>query len=481
MVGPERLVNCVQVAVQRAQDNPDGMAVWLPSRFGRSKTTFGELIDRATRAQAVLRAHGLRQGDSVLLVDSLGPRLYATVIAVLAMGASIIFVEPWMHLSSIERAVRVAGPALHVTNWFGRAWGARVPAVRAIRRWVSAGSLDRGTAPEPLRIEPVDANATGILTFTSGTTGTPKGVVRSHGLLLAQHNVLSRSLKLDGFTGPDLCIFPNFVLANLASGRGTILIPPAWRSTDLRRVDELDATLRPETMTCGPGFLRRLMGCANATSLRSIHVGGALTDCAILEEGFRRWPDAHWRTVYGSAEAEPVAVGDARTAAGKSRAAGYFQTLYLGHPVPEIEAEIGEDGLWVTGPHVCPLYVGDIDANRTQKRCDGGGRIWHCMGDRVRVTDPEDGGWWYHGRTSLSPDDFALEQRVYMRLQSSKAFIHRTADGRVALVGEGVRALEGEFEGVDACVEARICRDSRHRARIDRRETLRRGDRWLRG
>lgn len=481
MVGIDRPMNCVEMVVRHARDNPDGIALWLPSRFGSSKTTFGELIDRASRAQAVLGAHGLFPGDSVLLVDGLGPRLYATVIAVLAMGASIIFVEPWMRLSSIERAVRVAGPALHVTNWFGRVWGARVPAVRAIRRWVAAGSLDRATAPQPLRIEPVDASATGILTFTSGTTDTPKGVVRSQGLLLAQHDVLSRSLELHGFTGPDLCVLPNFVLANLASGRGTILIPPAWKSTDLRRVDELDAALRPETMTCGPGFLLRLMGCANASSLRSIHVGGALTDCAILEEGFRRWPDARWRTVYGSTEAEPVAVGDGRTAVGKSRAAGYFQALYLGHPVPEIEADIGEDGLWVTGPHVCPFYVDDDDANRAQKRCDGEGRIWHCMGDRVRVTDPEDRGWWYHGRTSISSDDFALEQRVYTRLQSSKAFIHRTADGRVALVGEGVRALEGEFEGVDACVEARICRDSRHRARIDRSETLRRGGRWRRG
>jgi hypothetical protein len=91
----------------------------------------------------------------------------------------------------------------------------------------------------------------------------------------------------------------------------------------------------------------------------------------------------------------------------------------------------------VTGPHVCPFYFDDIDANRAQKRCDSEGRIWHCTGDRVRVTDPEDRGWWYHGRTSLSPDDFVLEQRVYTRLQSSKAFIRRTVDGRVALVGEG--------------------------------------------
>jgi acyl-coenzyme A synthetase/AMP-(fatty) acid ligase len=474
-------LNSVELAVRWARDNPQGLALWLPGRSARSTTRFGELLDRAARVQGVLQAHGLRPGDAVLVLDSPGPRLYATVMAVLAMGASIILVEPWMRLRSIDLAVRTASPTLYVANWFGWIWGAGVPAVRAIRQWVSARSLDRAAAAQPLRVEPVDANTTGVLTFTSGTTGVPKGVVRTHGLLLEQHQVLSRSLQLHRFKGPDLCVLPNFVLANLASGRGTLLVPPAWSATDLRRVDELTGGLRPETTTCGPGFLLRLMRSARASSLRSIHVGGALTDCWILEEGFQRWPDAAWHSVYGSTEAEPVAVGDAPAAVRKSRAAGYFQTLYLGHPVPEIRADVRDDGLWVAGPHVCPFYVGDIEANRTQKRRDGEGRIWHCMGDRVGVTDPEDGGWWYQGRTSQLPGDFALEQQVYARLGSSKSFIHRAADGRVALVGEGVGALADEFPGVDACVEARIYRDPRHRARIDRRQTLRRGPRWLLG
>jgi acyl-coenzyme A synthetase/AMP-(fatty) acid ligase len=478
-------LNCVELAVRHARDKPKSIALWLPGHRRSPSTSFGDLLDRAGRAQNTLREQGLGPGDVVLVVDGLGPRLYAAVMAILAMGASVMLVEPWMPVKKIDAAVRIAKPSLFLANLPGRVWGLRVRSIRAIGRWLSAGSLNRTTAPATLHIEAVDPGAPGILTFTSGTTGDPKGVVRDQGYLVKQHEVLSRALKLENYPGTDLCIFANFVLANLASGRGTILIPPAWKPAHLRQLDQLDARLRPETLTCGPGFLLRLIRDARIESLRSIHVGGALTDCGIYETGFRRWPEAEWCSVYGSTEAEPVAVCNARQAVEKSREMGYFQTLYLGRPVDEIDSDLQEDGAWVTGPHVCPLYLGNVEENRSHKRRDDQGRVWHFMGDRIRILDPEDGGWWYSGRAAQSLADFELEQKVYARLKSSKAFIHRRANGEAALVGENVSSLDLTAEvglsAIDACVDLKIYRDRRHRARIDRQKSLQKGARWLLG
>jgi acyl-coenzyme A synthetase/AMP-(fatty) acid ligase len=478
-------LNCIELAVRHARDKPHAVALWVPRRRSGGSTTFGELLQRTMQMQQTLLAHGTGPGATVLLVDGLGPRLYATVLAVLSLGASVMLVEPWMPVSKIELAIRMAKPVLYITNWLGRCWGLRIPSVRAIGTWLSAASLDRAMAPAALHIEPVEPDSHAILTFTSGTTGTPKGVIRSHGNLIRQHEVLCDALRLNQFSGSDLCILANFVLANLASGRSTILVPPAWRTSHLRLLDALPAYLKPETLTCGPGFLLQLMRTAWVESLKSIHIGGALTDCWIYETGFARWPDAEWSSVYGSSEAEPVATCDARLAVAKSRAQGYFQTLYLGRPVPAIESDPRADGLWVTGPHVCPLYLGDIEANRLHKRRDPQGRVWHFMGDRIRIAEPDDGGWWYAGRASQQPDDFALEQNIYSLLQSSKAFVHRRANGEIVLVGENVSSLSQsdaqELAAIDSYVDAKIYRDARHRARIDRQKTLRKGATWLLG
>ena len=471
-------MNCVELAVRYARDRPDQAALWLPGRGAGSSTTFGELIERARRMQAGLIDQEIGPGDVVLLVDGLGPRLYAALIAVLALGAAVMLVEPWMAVQKIDAAVKTAKPAAYLSNGLGRLWGARVGSIRGIPKWLSPRRLE-GTKPAAsLHVESVDPARTGVLTFTSGTTGNPKGVLRSHQYLVRQHEALCRALELDRFQGSDLCIFANFVLANLASGRASVLIPPPWRDSRLRQLEALPASLQPETMTCGPGFLLKLMRTAPVPSLASIHVGGALTDCWIFEAGFNRWPGAGWLSVYGSTEAEPVATCDARLAVARSRDEGYFQALYLGRPVAGIDSEIRDDGLWVAGPHVCPLYLGNSEDNRRYKRRDDEGRVWHFMGDRIR-RDGQDGGWWYAGRSSQAPGDFDLEQAAYGHLQSSKAFIHRTAGGRAVLVGENVSGLA--LPGVDEYVDAKIYRDARHQARIDRRKTLEKGAKWLLG
>ena len=86
-------------------------------------------------------------------------------------------------------------------------------------------------------------------------------------------------------------------------------------------------------------------------------MGGALTDCGIFERGFTKWPNVDWKHLYGSTEVEPVAVADARVAVSKSRARSYFQTLYLGQPIADIQYELEPNTVWVTGPHVCPRYL----------------------------------------------------------------------------------------------------------------------------
>lgn len=457
-------MNCVELFTQQAKLRPKQMAIWVP---GSEAVSFQELLELGARAQSLFRAEGIGPGDHVLMVDHLGPRLYAAVTGLLALGACVVLVEPWMPIAEIERVLQIAKPKLFLTNTLGRLWGLRVPAVRAIPKWIHPRKIHTSSRNGQLSIEPMDQDAPGILTFTSGTTGRPKGVVRNQGYLIQQHRVISARLELEKHSRPDLCIFANFALANLASGRGSIVIPPSWKTKYLRALDTLKNDLKPESLTCGPAFLLQLMEAAKVASLQSIHVGGALTDCWIFEKAFKHFPQAHFSHVYGSSEAEPVAVGDAHEAVAFSRSRGHFQALHLGRPVPEIQSELTDGGAWVTGPHVCPRYLGNDEENRINKRLDEQGQVWHFMGDRVRS---DDAGWWYAGRAAQNETQFALEQKLYAAVESSKAFIW-VEDGNpvVCLANSKHQASKaGDLIKGMKIYDVKIVRDRRHRARIDR-------------
>jgi hypothetical protein len=283
----------------------------------------------------------------------------------------------------------------------------------------------------------------------------------------------------------DWCIFANFALANLGSGRTTILMSPKW---DFSEITRLPQHLQPESLTCGPAFLNAMLNWAEKSkhrlsSLKSIHVGGALTDCSLFERAFGFFGTAEITHLYGSTEAEPVARMDARLAVQMSRQAGYQQTLVLGRPVTQIHTQIESDALWISGDHVCPNYWGDHPDNHTHKRTDTQGLRWHNMGDRV--TQDASGVLWYRGRSFQSRDDFELEQRCYADLGPTRALIHRDAHSRAWLLGEGVvgaeKLLRSKHPQIFGIEDLKIVQDARHRARIDRNQTLRKGAPWLAG
>ena len=470
-------MNCVELFSKRANAAPKQMALWLPST---GALPFDELLTLCRRAQSLCLSYGLQAGDRVLFAGSLDSSLYALVLGIMGLGASVVLVEPWMPMEHIRHVVNLAQPKIFFAGTFGKLWGMRVAEIRKIPHWVSTGKVFRQSASAPFHIESVDGEAPGIITFTSGTTGKPKGVVRSQRYLIDQHEVVSQSLAVDSLPGSDLCIFANLALANLGSGRGSVIIPARWTEKVLAQVDALPANLQPDSMACGPAFLLELIRKnVRLAKMKSIHVGGALTDRWIFEESFNRWPEAHVTHTYGSSEAEPVALSDAKKSVALSRERGFFQTLHLGQPISEITPAIEKDAAWVTGRHVSPAYLGNDSENLIHKRIDPQGRVWHCMGDRVEADAV---GWWYMGRSSQSLADFKLEQAIYTYLQSSSSFVHRDAEGRLVLLGEkldGKRAeIKANFPEIESIFQLEIVRDRRHRARIDRAKSLKKGTQW---
>ncbi|HEX9943543.1 MAG TPA: AMP-binding protein [Thermoanaerobaculia bacterium] len=400
--------------------------------------TFGELWERIDRAAAGLRRLGLVPGDRAVVMIPMSIDLYVAMLALLAMGAVAVFVDPWIGRRQIASFAAFAEPRA----WLGvprshllRLLDARL---RAIPFTVTTG---RRLGPLPARctlagleeaagdgqVRPVEGDAPGLITFTSGSSGEPKGANRTHRFLLAQREALAAEFPAaEGDV--DMPMFPVFALNNLAAG-----VPSVVPAMDFRRVEKVNGTrilgqMRRHgvtTCTASPPFFDRLAAEVSRRpgeqpSLRRILTGGAPVSDAQLRTWRRAFPETEILVVYGSTEAEPVAhlKAEERLEAvnpDRPRTPGFC----AGPPTDRVRAkvvrihpgpiELGEEGwrnwelpageigeLVVTGEHVCRDYYRNPRAVQENKIADGGGAVWHRMGDTGSFD--REGRFWIAGR-----------------------------------------------------------------------------------
>lgn len=390
-----------------------------------ARVTFAELRTRVERCAGGFRRLGFGDGDRAVFMVPMSTDLYVAVLGCLAAGGVAVFVDPWVSLRRIAALAAAARAKAFVGSPRSHLLRLLAPELRRIPLTIATGPVARPFARRrldslegnaPLAAIAVDAPA--LITFTTGSSGTAKGVNRTHAILRAQHEVIREEFPAEP-GDVDLTTFPVFALSNLAAGVTTV-IPPV----NLRRVGDasgsrvLSAIQRcgVTTMAASPPLFDVLASYirssgATAPSLRRIVTGGA----PVRDDQLRFWRDVWPRTeivvAYGSSEAEPVASISADERLSRHDAG---QGYCVGRPVQAVRTRlvpitksaltaladppqapiVGE--LVVTGPHVCRDYVGDDRAFQENKVRDASGVVWHRMGDTGYFD--ADGTFWLVGR-----------------------------------------------------------------------------------
>jgi acyl-coenzyme A synthetase/AMP-(fatty) acid ligase len=359
----------------------------------RREYSFGELAEQSQRCAAYLQQCGAQIGTPVLVLQPLSVELYVILAALFQVGAIALLWRP----GQATHQLRVLQPRI----WLG--WSpvfalqVRHPALRAIPHKVAIGCPVPGTTswsrllqtPPSLTLADYPTAATAMLSLTSGTTGEPKPIARSHQLLWAQYQALQPILHWQPGT-QELTTLPLFGLAHLISG-GTVVMPPV----SVQRPGQvsgrkLRATLRDraiERLVAAPGILRRLLPSQHQRhtelpNLQAVFVGGAPLPHRALAQLQQLAPNATIAIVYGATEAEPIAT---HRYAPRDRA----QILQgagapAGQPVSRIHCQIWHDGDAVPQGAIGEIIVRGEHVARSphpKQRLHWQGTDWHRTGD----------------------------------------------------------------------------------------------------
>jgi acyl-CoA synthetase (AMP-forming)/AMP-acid ligase II len=429
-------VNIAGILHEAASTSRDRLAIVEPGRA----ISFGDLDHAVAAAAGQLRAAGVTAGVRVLVGVPMSIALYTVAIALFRLRATAVFVDPSSTPARLNGCIERVRPGAFVgvprAHWLRL----RSSALRAIPLKVAVG----GWAPGAVRlfggrtagrdVEPCEQETPAIITFTSGSTGAPKAVVRTHGFLLAQHRALATSLALAP-GDVDLSTLPIFVFANLASGVTSVIPDADLRApggVDPGPVAEQIRARRPTRTVASPAFLARLVAHATRSgqsldSFRRVYTGGAPVFPGMLESIRRVATNASVAAVYGSTEAEPIAEVDCRDISADDlqsmmRGAGLLagevvSSIALrvlpdrwGTPVgpcaPEaLEADALGPGaageIVVSGDHVLAGYLDGVGDEETKIRA--GDRVWHRTGDAGYVD--RQGRLWLLGRCSAKVSD----------------------------------------------------------------------------
>lgn len=444
---------------------PDKAAFLHPFRV-----SFRELTHLVDAYAEGFREKDIKAGTRTIVLISPGLDLFAVSYALLRIGAIPIMIDPGMGtrrmiyaLKSMKADAFVGNPRAHLLRYFYPS------AFQSIRTWISTGrSGSRKTfslikmrvSTQRSRAIPMEKDEEAAIFFTSGSTGPPKGVVYTRGMLEA----LIEHLKNSYGYGPeeiDLCTFP--VLGLLIHCMGISIV--------LADMDMLHPSrLKPERilnnisdfqcshMFCSPMVLKRLADYGVEKkivlgSLKRIMTAGAPVPPSVLKQ-FKALleEDAEIHTPYGATEALLLTdISDAELTALYGSSDSYAEGICVGYPLTGIEVkimaisdhpvssvgelntlkepEVGE--IVICGPIVSNAYRMNQKANDLMKiHEEPRKRIWHRTGDLGRMD--AHGRLWFYGRKTQR---VVIGNRVLFTIPVEAVFNQHPAVSRSALVG----------------------------------------------
>ena len=226
-----------------AERRPEAVAsVGLGEDGSRREQTFAELSREVTRLAEALVRLGVREGDRVAIFLPMSPEVPVASHACAHIGAVQVPIFSGFAAPAVAQRLQASEAKVAITTRASTRRGREVPMLEILEEarreapsveHVVVAPWDELVADSPgeLPAAELDSEAPYLLTYTSGTTGTPKGVVHVQGGFLVS---IAREVCYQADAGPDDRI-------HFVTDMGWIMGPVDRRR---RARDGLDARLR---------------------------------------------------------------------------------------------------------------------------------------------------------------------------------------------------------------------------------------------
>ena len=290
-----------------------------------NKITFTQIDTKSDEICSYLTQKGFKKGNKIVVFVPIGIEFYLILTAIFKMGLQAVFIDPYAGIEHINKCCEMISPdgiigsgktLLKGFFLMGiRKIGKKINYIKMMEHSEKLSIYEKNKNQKKIQNEKIDGNTPALISFTSGSTGFPKIIMRTHEFLLGQHNVLEKNLKFEKETAV-YSSFPIFLLSHMATGTTTFIPDLNWRKpveSDFGNIVKQITENNIQNIILPPAIFENIVKfCKDEKimleNVQKVYTGGAPVFYSLMKNIKEVFANAKIIALYGASEAEPISV-----------------------------------------------------------------------------------------------------------------------------------------------------------------------------